>query len=84
MDQLTVYGIALIPVLVGLNELLKRSGLPARYIPLSSLIIGFFFAFYYLAPGDFKRSLLLGTVIGLSAVGLFSGTKNTFVRVKKI
>ena len=79
MDQLTIYGVALVPVLVGLNELLKRSGVPARFIPLTSLAMGYFFAFYYLAPGDFKRALLLGTILGLSAVGLFSGARATFV-----
>ena len=80
MDQLTVYGVALVPVLVGLTELLKRFGLPARFIPLSSLIMGYFFAFYYLAPGEPKKAILFGTVLGLSAIGLFSGAKNTFLR----
>ncbi|HHX87528.1 MAG TPA: hypothetical protein GX693_05025 [Firmicutes bacterium] len=84
MDQLTVYGIALVPVLVALNELLKRSGLPTRFIPLSSMLMGYFFSFFYLAPGDYKRALLLGTVLGLSSIGLFSGTKNTFARTRKL
>ena len=84
MDQLTVYGITLVPVMVGLNELLKRSGLPSRYVPLSSMFMGYFFSFLYLAPGDFKRALLLGTVLGLSSIGLFSGAKNTFARSRKI
>ena len=84
MDQLTIYGITLVPVLVGLNELLKRSGLPSRFIPLSAMFMGYFFSFFYLAPDDFKRALLLGTVLGLSSIGLFSGAKNTFARSKKI
>jgi len=53
MDQLTVYGVALVPVLVGLNELLKRSGVPSRFIPVTSMVMSYFFAFYYLAPGNF-------------------------------
>lgn len=83
MDQLSIYGVALVPVLVGLNELLKRSGIPSRFMPLTSLAMGYFFAFYYLAPGDFKRALLLGTVLGLSAVGLFSGTRATATIVSR-
>ena len=85
MDQFTVYGITC-PVLVGLNELLKRSGLPARFVPLSSMAMGYFFAFYYLSPDDFKRALMMGTVLGLSSIGLFSGTRSTIagVRGKKL
>ncbi|MBS3943469.1 MAG: hypothetical protein KGZ32_04365 [Dethiobacter sp.] len=83
MDQLTVYGVALVPVLVGLNELLKRSGVPSRFIPVTSMVMSYFFAFYYLAPGDFKKALLFGTVLGLSAIGLFSGAKNTFLATSK-
>lgn len=83
MDQLTAYGIALVPVMVGLSELLKRFGLPSRFIPLSTLLLGFFFAFFYLAPGEPKKALLFGTVLGLSAIGLFSGAKNTLAIRKK-
>jgi Kef-type K+ transport system membrane component KefB len=84
MDQLTVYGVALVPILVGLNELLKRTGVPSRFIPATSMAMGYFFAFYYLAPGDFKKGLLYGTILGLSSIGLFSGTKNTFVGLRKV
>ncbi|HOL17329.1 MAG TPA: hypothetical protein PLY40_03470 [Bacillota bacterium] len=84
MDQLTVYGVALIPVLVGLNELLKRSGVPARFIPLTAMALGYFFAFYFLAQGDFKKGLLYGTILGLSSMGLFSGAKNTIVAVQQV
>ncbi|NLM22756.1 MAG: hypothetical protein GX210_01520 [Firmicutes bacterium] len=84
VEQLNVYGVALVPVIVGLSELLKRAGLPSRFIPLVSLVLGIFFAVYYLSPGDIKRGLLLGVVLGLSSIGLFSGTKNTFARSKKL
>jgi len=84
VDQLTVYGIALVPVMVGLNELLKRTGIPSRFIPATSMAMGYFFSFYYLASGDFKKGLLYGTILGLSSIGLFSGAKNTFVSMKNV
>ncbi len=84
MDQLTVYGVALVPVLVGLNELLKRSGVPARFIPATAMALGYFFAFYFLAQGDFRKGLLYGTILGLSSIGLFSGAKNTLVAVRRV
>ncbi len=83
MDQLTTYGIALVPVIIGLSELLKRFGLPSRLIPIAAMIMGLFFSFFYLAPGEPKKAILLGVVLGLSAIGLFSGTKNTIMSRRK-
>jgi len=82
MEEISVYGIALVPVLVGLNELLKRTGVPKRFIPFTSMAMGYFFAFYFLDEGDYKKALLYGTVLGLSSIGLFSGAKNTFASPK--
>jgi len=83
MDQLTAYGVALIPIIVGLSELLKRFGLPNRFVPIAALAMGLFFSFFYLAPGEPKRAILFGAVLGLSAIGLFSGTKNTIMSRKQ-
>lgn len=77
MDEFTVYGIALVPVVTGLIQLLKMSGLPKKYTPFMSLLLGVLAGYYYLAPDDPPRAVFLGLVIGLSAVGLYSGTKNT-------
>lgn len=77
MDDITVYGIALVPVVTGMVQLLKMSGLPRKYLPISSLILGIFSGYYYLAPDDPPRAVFLGIIVGLSAVGLYSGTKNT-------
>ena len=77
MDEFSVYGIALVPVIVAMIELLKRVGVPKKYSPLIALALGITCGFYYLAPGEPQKAVFLGIVIGLSAIGLFSGTKNT-------
>ncbi len=77
--ELNVYGVALVPVIVGLSELLKKSGLPQKYTPVASLILGLIFGLIYVAPGEPKKGVLIGIVLGLSAVGLFSGAKNSVV-----
>lgn len=77
MSELSVYGVALVPVIMGMIELLKRTGVPNKYSPLIALILGIFSGFYYLAPGDPQKALFFGIIAGLSAVGLYSGTKNT-------
>jgi len=73
----TVYGIAIIPLIVGLIQLAKKFGFPSRLAPLLSLVLGFTAAFIYIAPGNPKEAILVGLVIGLSAVGLYSGGKST-------
>ncbi len=77
MDEFTIYGIALVPVVTGMVQLLKMSGLPKKYTPISSLALGILSGYYYLAPDDPPRAIFMGIVVGLSAVGLYSGTKNT-------
>ncbi|MEW5921041.1 MAG: hypothetical protein AB1796_08915 [Bacillota bacterium] len=77
MDEFTIYGIALVPVITGMVQLLKMSGLPKKYTPFMSLLMGVLAGFYYLAPDDPPRAVFLGVIVGLSAVGLYSGTKNT-------
>lgn len=83
MDQLTIYGVSLVPVIIALSELLKRAGMPNRLIPVVALTLGMFFSFFYLAPGEPKKAILFGTVLGLSSIGLFSGTKNTIMSRRK-
>lgn len=73
-----VYGVALIGLIVGLVEVLKRAGLPRRFLPLSSLIFGVSAGVIYIYPSDLKAGIIVGLMMGLSASGLYSGTKNTF------
>lgn len=73
-----VYGVALIGLIVGLVEVLKRAGLPKKFLPLSSLIFGIAAGIFYINPEDLKAGIIVGLMMGLSASGLYSGTKNTF------
>ena len=82
MDDITVYGIALVPVVTGMVQLLKMSGLPKKYAPISSLLLGILSGYYYLAPDDPPKAIFMGIIVGLSAVGLYSGTKNTMQGIR--
>jgi hypothetical protein len=77
VEEFSAYGIALVPIILGMVELLKRVGIPKKLSPLVAVILGILAGFYYLAPGDPKKAILFGVVSGLSAIGLWSGTKNT-------
>lgn len=69
--------VLLIAVIVGLVELLKALHLPHKLLPVASLFFGLIGGVFYLFPHDLKAGILMGIIMGLSASGLYSGTKNT-------
>jgi hypothetical protein len=69
-------GIALIPLVIGLAEIVKNLGLNAKFIPIISLIFGLVAGIIFLNPSDIKAGIIQGIFIGLSASGLYSGVKN--------
>lgn len=71
------YNIGLIiPVIMGLSELLKKIGIDAKYIPVVDLIFGVLAGVFYVYPTDIKAGVFFGIIIGLSACGMYSGAKN--------
>lgn len=76
--MIEVYGVALIPLIMGLVELIKWFGFPKKLLPLASLTFGIVASIIYVNPNDLKGGILVGLMMGLSASGLYSGTKHTF------
>lgn len=72
-----VYDVVLIPLIVGLVELVKGFGVHKKFLPVISLFLGIAAGVFYLYPEDIKKGILVGMMLGLSASGLYSGTKNT-------
>ena len=64
----------LVPIIVGLVQACKELGLTSRYAPLLSVLLGIAGAFLL---GSGSNAVLQGIVAGLSAAGLWSGTKAT-------
>ncbi len=62
---------------MGLVQVCKKMGMPAKLAPIVSLIIGNILGYIYLAPGEPEKAIIWGTSIGLSAIGAYSGAKNT-------
>ena len=70
-----------VPVVLGLTQMVKFLGLPSKYSALVSIIFGLFIAF--LVPADAIRdTIFFGIVAGLSASGLWSGAKNAVETIK--
>lgn len=72
-----VYDVALIPLIIGLVQLLKTLGLRKKYLPLASLVLGLAGGLFLVYPDDTKGGIVVGLMLGLSASGLYSSTKNT-------
>lgn len=68
--------LAMIPIITGLCELAKQLGVPKKWIPLLSVVLGVFFGVFYVSPSNVLEGVLQGLVIGLSSIGLYSGPKN--------
>lgn len=82
MDLTTLMGLASIPVIIALLELVKRTWprMPKRWLPLASVLLAVGWAVATAAPTSLDAArvqILLGIVYGLSAVGLFSGARTT-------
>lgn len=79
MDILTneYITLLLVPILMGLLEVIKRTEtLDKKFIPAASVLLGVLIGIVF-TGFDIKEGIITGLFIGLSAVGLFSGTKNT-------
>ena len=79
-----VYDVAIIPLIIGVTELVKKLGLPNKFAALLSAVLGVVIGLVYVAPENPLEGILVGLSMGLAASGLYSGTKNTVEGVKKI
>lgn len=71
-----VFGVALVPLILALVELFKRTGLPDKWSPVLSVVLGLLAGVFVLDTGDLYEGIVVGLALGLSATGLYSGTKN--------
>ena len=62
-----------VPVVVGLVQVAKSSGLPSRLAPLASLAVGA--GLVALTGATWQETIARGAIVGLAASGLWSGGK---------
>lgn len=77
MDTTLLYGIAVIPAIVGLVQVTKDLGVPGRFAPALAVLFGLAagFAQFYAAHLPWIPAAVTGIALGLSAVGLYSGAR---------
>ena len=71
----------IVPLLIGILQIFKRLGLDTKYIPLLSLGLGIIVSLVLFDSESIRAAIIQGIYFGLSAVGLYSGTKNTVEKI---
>jgi membrane associated rhomboid family serine protease len=79
MDFELIAGVSAIFVIMAVIEIFKSFGLNQKYSPIFAVILGLVFSFAMAFYGNTVEyeSAIKGLIVGLSAVGLYSGAKNT-------
>lgn len=72
----------LVAILIGVLEAIKRTELlNHKFIPVASIVLGLPLGVFY-TGFDIRMGVLMGALIGLSAVGLYSGSTNVLEGIK--
>ncbi|SHG89095.1 holin [Tepidibacter thalassicus] len=66
----------MISLIIGITQAIKIAGLPKKFAPIVSLVLGIIMCVFFESKGDIKQSVLDGIILGLTASGLFSGYKS--------
>lgn len=80
--QAYIGDIAIVPIIMGITEVLKALSMPAKYGPLVSWVIGLAIGFLYIAPQDPAAAFVVGSALGLSAAGLYESGKTVYLEMK--
>ena len=67
---------ALVPVVLALTQIIKKLGVPSKWAPVVSIALGL--VVVWLTNGQ-NPAILAGLLVGLSASGLWSGSKSVAV-----
>jgi hypothetical protein len=85
MTEPMLYGIFIVPAIIGLAQVAKDTGLPSRFTPLITVFLGVAAGLAQFEQGKLPwlPSIALGIVFGLSACGLYDTAKNVTLSKKQ-
>ena len=79
MDIELLSGVSAVFLIIGLVYILTEVfNLEKKYAPVAAVVLGLIvsFGFQFYANTEIYTAIIRGITVGLSAVGLYSGTKN--------
>lgn len=79
-DQI-LFGVVIVPAVVGLVQVLKDADLPSGFSPAAAVLLGVLAALAQLYAHDWPwiQAVVVGVALGLSAVGLYSASTSTIL-----
>jgi len=81
---LEIYEVPIVPLIIGVVELLKSLGVPNKFSALAAVLMGLLIGVFFLYPTNIPEGIITGLSLGLAASGLYSATKNTVEGVKNM
>lgn len=75
----TMYGVAVVPLIIAVVALAKQSGINQKYGGILALVLGLCVGFGYglvEAGWNYLQCAIVGSALGLSAAGTYSTIKN--------
>lgn len=70
-----------IPVIMSIVQIAKGLGMPRKFSAVLAVVIGAVIGVFFVEPQSIKMGIFKGVIYGLTASGLYSGTKNTYEQV---
>lgn len=71
-----------VPIIMSIVQLAKGLGMPRKFSALLAVVVGALIGVFFMDPQCIQTGIFKGIVYGLTASGLYSGTKNTFEQMK--
>lgn len=87
MEFELIGGVAAVPVIIALVAVIKAIfPINTKYAPVVAIALGLVasFGLEFFGHLEAYNAVVMGIVAGLTAVGLYSGTKNTIEGIRKI
>ncbi len=83
MQQQLLYGVAVVPAVIGLTQIAKTAGLPTQFSPIIAVLLGILagLAEMYGTQWPIIQTIVVGVGLGLSSVGLYSAGSTAYTHV---
>jgi len=66
----------LVPIIVGISQVVKNTGFPSKFIPLLNLVLGIGLTFLSFDGLAWHEQVIQGLMVGLSACGIYDQSKS--------
>ncbi len=83
MQQQLLYGVAVVPAVIGLTQIAKTAGLPNQFAPIIAVLLGILagLAEMYGTQWPIIQTIVVGVGLGLSSIGLYSAGSTAYTHV---